>query len=269
MPDNKNKDIEIDESVLDETPPNINEPQTPTEEETPEEKKTEEPETPEVEEPEEKPEVEKEISKETSIETPDQKEQRYKAQQTEAQIQAAKNRNLIDKVDQATKVGDPTIEELRLFVKQDGVDWDELTTFEQAMAKKSYLAEKRFDLVNEAVQSTKKIDEWATKVDDFIDSTDGKPEFLKLNGHEADFRKYCMQEAHRGTPIDTLLGAFLYNLPVGTQKVRGSLFEKGSGGEKNEKPGKITDADTVATLRTTNPREYARQLKAGKIDLEI
>lgn len=263
---NKDKTTEVDESILDETPPNINEPQT----ETPEpEEETVVEETEEEQVEEDKIEAEPETTtEEVPTETVEQKEQRYKQQQTEAQIQAAKNRSLIEKVDEATKVGEPTIEELKAFVKVDGVDWDELTTFEQSMARKSYLAEKRFDLVNEAVQSTKKIDEWATKVDTYIDETDGKPEFIKLSGHEADFRKYCMSEAHRGTPIEILLGAFLYNLPQ-PEKKRGSLFETGSGGEKTEKPGKITDADTVQNLRQTNPREYRRQVRAGKIDLDI
>ena len=266
--DNKNKVTEVDESILEETPPNINEPQTTPQELENQEPIVEESQTEEAGEPESAPKPEQEEPAIETSETIDQKEQRYKAQQTEAQIQAAKNRNLIDKVDEATKVGEPTIDELRAFVKQDGVDWDELTTFEQAMAKKTYLADKRFELVNQAVQSTKEIDKWASEVDEFIDKTDGKPEYLRLSGHEADFRKFCMTEAHRGTPIDILLGSFLYNLPP-DKKIRGRLFETGGGGDKPEDNSKITDADAVSNLRTTNPREYRRQVRAGKISLDI
>jgi hypothetical protein len=138
------------------------------------------------------------------------------------------------------------------------------------MAKKSYLAEKRFGLVNEAIQSTKKIDEWATKVDTFIDSTDAKPEFIKLSSHEAEFRAFCMKEAHRSTPIDILLSAFLQNLPA-QPKNRGSLFETAKGGEKTIINTKITDTEQARMLRTgteAQQKEYKRLVKTGKIALE-
>ena len=78
-----------------------------------------------------------------------------------------------------------------------------------------------------------------------------------------------MQESHRGADIqELLLPAFLHNLPAPVKKT-GSLFEKGGGGEKETKPGKITDADQARSLRETNPREYKRQLKAGKIEIEV
>jgi len=282
---NKDKAPVIDESVLEETPPDINEPQTvddtpenqdpnpdPIKEEPKVEKKApiikEKPEDiPDMPPPPvEKPRAEEQPQE--VIETQEQKDQRYKAQQAEAQIQAAKNKDLVDKVDMAAKIVDPTIDELKNFVKQDGVDWDELTTFEQSMARKTYLSEKRFQLVNEAVQTTKRIDEWATKVDTFIDSTEDKPEFVALSGHEADFRKFAMKEAHRGVPIDSLLlPAFLQQLPT-PKKNRGSLFEKAGGGEKEVNVGKITDADTNRTLRETNPREWRRQVKLGNIKIE-
>lgn len=279
---NKDKETPVDESILEETPPNINEPQTPdpddkdnVDPESKEEPKVEPEVTPEPEpakEPEVEPEVEKkeekEPEKEESIETPDQKEQRYKDQQTEAQIQVARNKSLVDKVDEAANLPEPTVEELKAFTARDGVDWEDLSISEQAMWKRTYIADKRFALVNESVQSVKQIDEWASKVDTFIDESDGKPEFLPLSGHEADFRKFCMIEAHRGTPIDILLGAFLHKLPA-PEKKRGSLLNTGGGGEKTEDTGKIIDADAVATLRVTNPREYKRLLKAGKIQVEV
>ena len=265
---NKDKSPVIDESVLEETPPNINEPQTETTEpatETPATPATETPETPDT--TETPPEATPPAPPVPPVETQEQKDQRYKAQQTETQIQAAKNRSLIGKVDEANKVGEPTIDELKAYVLQDGVNWDELTTFEQGMAKRNYIAEKRFALINEAVQSTKKIDEWATKVDTFIDSTDGKPEYLPLSSHEMEFRKFCMMESHRGVDIDVLLPAFLHNLPKVTKK-RTSLFEIGGGGEKPPVVGKIMDADAAAALRNSDPREWKRQVKLGNIKIE-
>lgn len=266
-PNNKDKDLKVDETILDETPPNINEPQSdedkeePIEEDVPVEDEKE-PDAP-VDEPEDKEVEEKPVVEE---ETVDQKEQRHKAQQTEAQILAARNRALQDKVDEASKLPEPTVDELKDFVAQDGVDWDDLTPFEQSMAKKTYVSEKRFSLVNEAVQVTKKIDEWAKQVDEFIDSTDSKPEFVKLSGHEADFRKFAMKESHRGAAIDSLLlPAFLQSLPA-TPRKRGSLFQTGGGGEAPAKPGKIS-LDEAARIRATQgEKAYKRVVQSGRVD---
>lgn len=289
---NRDKKPVIDESVLDEVPPNINEPIV-KEDETPEnldpnpdpvvEPKKEPKEEPKPSEPipsepipsetkPSKPAPESPPLKPRAVsdeETQEQKDQRYKAQQAETQIQAEKNKDLISKIDQASQLPEPTEQELRDYVKSKGSDWDELTVFEQAMAKDTLLSNRRFSLVNEAVQTTKKIDEWANRVDSFIDATDGKPEFVKLSGHEAEFRKFAMKEAHRGVAIDSLLlPAFLSTLPE-PKKVRGSLFEDKGGGESPDKNvGKITDADTNRTLRETNPREWRRQVKAGNIKIE-
>lgn len=220
----------------------------------------------EEEDEEEKPTKKPVVKEEIEEEDPDEK--RYKSQQTEAQIQAEKNRAYVEKVNEAANLPDPTLDELRDYVKADGAEWDELTNFEQAMAKKTLLADKRFSLVNESVQSGQKVDEWAKKVDDFIESTDGKQEYVELGTHEGEFRKFAMKEAHRATPIDILLSAFMNNLPP-EKKTRGSLFNRGGGGEKEKQKTGIVDADRASQLRQNNPREYARQVKAGKIKIEV
>jgi hypothetical protein len=265
---NKDKTTEIDESILEETPPNINEPQDKEEEEEiPEEETEVEEEEVEEEVVEEKKEVKPPV--EEDKETPEEKEKRYKAQQSEAQIQIARNKNLVEKVDKAASLPEPTVDELKAFVAQDGINWEDLTTFEQITAKRTYLAERRFALVNEAVQETKKVDEWVGKVDTFIDSTFGKPEFVKLSGHEAEFRKFALKESHRGAEITSLLlPAFLNQLPIAPKKKQAAIFETGGGGEKAETTSKIIDTEKAADLRATNPREWRRQVKAGNIKVE-
>lgn len=202
-------------------------------------------------------------------ETPENKEKRYKAQQIEAQIVAERNRQLSSKVTEAAQLPEPTEQELKDYVASKGSEWDELTNFEKAMAKDAYVSRKQFSLVHEAVESANKIDEWAGKVDSFIESTDGKPEFLPLSGHEIEFRKFAMQQSHRGVELDVLLPAFLHSLPAKTPDRR-SLFQRG-GGPEPEKPKTdvITDADQASQLRQTNPREYARLSKAGKIKVDL
>ena len=200
-------------------------------------------------------------------ETEEEKLQRYKAQQSEAQIQKARNDALLAKIEESNNIPEPTQDDLNAQAIKMGANWEDLTAFEQAQTKISWKSEQRDRLLGEAVKTTKDIDEWANKVDTFIDGTTDKPEFIKLSGHETEFRRYSMQESHRGTPIETLLAAFLFNLPAPVKK-RGSLFPIGGGGEKNETPGVITDAETSANLRLTNPKEYRRLLKSGKIKIE-
>lgn len=265
---NKPSDTEVAEALAEEIPNEEIEIQTdiPEDEILPE---------PENEEPKDEVDVES-ISKEQPkveptnqpIETPEQKEQRYKAQQAEAQVQFERNKALIDKFEKAGQIATPTIDELKAYVRQDGVDWDELTTFEQSMAKKTYISEKKSDSFAEAVTEVKQIDSWSKSVDEFIDSTEDKPEYVELSSHEADFRKFALKDSHRGTPVDILLGAFLHQLPP-LEKKKGSMFESGGGGEKTEVKTHIDDADTAKQLRENNPREYKRLLKAGKIKLDV
>ena len=162
----------------------------------------------------------------------------------------------------------PTDEELKAYVLQDGVDIDELTTFEKATAKRNYMIEKRQEAINKGFEAQKQASEWSKKVTTFLDSTNNDPKYVGLDGHEAEFRAFALQ--HPDSDIETLLlPAFLHNLPAVAPK-RGSLFEKGGGGQAPEKPKEgIDDADLVKKLRETDPREYKRQLKAGKIKIEV
>lgn len=202
-------------------------------------------------------------------ETPEDKEKKYRAQQTEAQIQQERNNNLISTINKTTEIPEPTEQELRTYVAQEGVDWEDLTPFEQSMAKKNLLNEKRLSMIQDVAQEAQKVDEWATKVDQFIQSTDSKPEYLALSGNETAFRSFAMQKSHRGTPLEVLLPAFLHNLPPKEPK-RGSLFNRGGGGEAPAKPSDvITDAQQAANLRLNNPNEYKKLVKAGKIKVEV
>src|SRR5258706_6989644 len=214
----------------------------------------------------EEPKEEVDEAPEEETETEDQKEKRYKNQQTEAQIIAERNKQLINKVDEASKLADPTEDELKVYVRQDGVEWDELSTYERAMAKKNLINEKRFTMINEAAQAGQKIDERAIEVDKFIDETDSKPEYIGLSGHELEFRAFAMQATHRGVSPEILLGYFLNKLPPTTPK-RGSLFNKGGTGIKTEpKSDIITDADEVRRLRTgtQEQQDHLRKMtKAG------
>lgn len=266
-PTNRDKKPVVDpEGVLNDPPPPINEPQNPEPEPPvdPEPEPTPEP-TPE---PEPTPTPPPEPPK-PPVETQEEKDRRYRAQQAEAQIQIEKQKALKAKIVESGKVT-VTQEELVAYVASTGSTYEELTPFEQKMAADTLVAKKKAELIEQAVAEDDKIQVWADKVDEFIDSTMGKPEFLGLSGHEAEFRKFAMKESHRGVPIDSLLlPAFLQQLGPAKPE-RKSLFPHGGGGEAPEtKPGVITDADEAAALRASNPREYKRRVKAGQIKVEV
>lgn len=225
---------------------------------------TETPETPET--PEE-PTPPKKEEKKVVTETEEEKDKKYKNQQTEAQILAEKQKEINSKVDEAQALPEPSEEELKEYVMTNGGSWDELTTYERSLTKKSFLNEKKLSLITEAVQSGKDINERATKVDSFLETIDGQVKYAKLKDHEEEFRKFAMQKTHRGVDPEILLGYFLNNLPA--RPNRNSLFTRGGGGDKVVKKTGIEDADTAAALRTGDPREYKRQVKAGQIKIEV
>jgi hypothetical protein len=166
------------------------------------------------------------------------------------------------------EVTEPTDEELKAYVLKDGVDIDELTTFEKATARRNYIIEKRQEAINKGFEEQKKVTDWSKKVDSFLDSTNNDPKFAGLDGHEAEFKKFALQ--HPESDIEVLLlPAFLHQLPA-TPPKRGSLFEKGGGGQAPPKPKEgIDDAEMAKQLREKDPKEYKRLVKAGKIKLEV
>jgi hypothetical protein len=165
-------------------------------------------------------------------------------------------------------VTEPTEEDLRKFVLSEGSDWDELTNFEKAMAKKNFVNERDLKAIQDSFKNQQKASEWSNKIKTFIDSTNNDPKYTQLSGHEQEFAQFATK--FPDSDIETLLlPAFLHTLPA-TPRKRGSLFEHGGGGDKIEKPKEgIVDAEMVSKLRVENPREYKRLLKAGKIKLEL
>lgn len=190
-------------------------------------------------------------------------------QRREAQILAAQNKKLTDTINKAATLGEPTLDELITAARIEGADWDTLSDFEKAMFKKTYVSEKKMEIIHSATNDINKINEWAEKVDTFIGEQETKQEYKELSGHEAEFRKFAMTESHRGLDITLLADAFLNKVPE-VQKKKGSLFPIGGGSPPSKpKTDAITDPEQAASLRTSNPREYARKVRAGKIKIEV
>ena len=196
-------------------------------------------------------------------------EQQLAEQQREAQILHDKNKKITEIIDNAANLPEPTEDELRSAVRTAGADWDDLSEFEKNLFKTNLMNDRRFKMVQGITNDIHQIDAWAKKVDDFIEADESNQKFKELSGHEAEFRAFAMKESHRGADLELLINAFLHGLPPVTKKA-GELFPVGGGAAPEQpKSDVISDASEAGQLKISNPREYARKLKAGKIQIEV
>ena len=268
--DNRKKKAELDE-VIKEV---VEEPEV-------EEIKIEEPvenleETPNVEEPIEEPEVETpEVIEEKVVEVkeevkPVDYKEKYSESSKESLTQYFKNKKLTAVIEEANALPEPTEEEMVVYAKMHGTDYEYLDDFQKSLLKETLHNKMKFDKVNEVVKDSKDIDAWADKVVAFVDSVEAIAKYPLVEENADEFKKFCMKAQRRGMDLEDLATSFLYGLAsVPTKKSKGSMLLSGGGsGGKAEKPVGLTDED-AKNIRLSNPKEYRRLVKAGKIKIEI
>lgn len=197
-----------------------------------------------------------------------EEEERYRAQQRESIIVNERNRQLTDTFSKIDEVKEPTPEELQQSAQSQGFDWEELSNVEKSLFKSNYINNQKLAIVNNAVRGVKDIDEWAGTVDTFLEENTTKQTNKSLIGKEAEFRAFAMKSTHRGVSIAVLTSAFLHEYPE-QRRQHGSIMLTRTGGDRVEKVDKTKDADYIANLRKSNPREYSRLARAGKVNIEL
>src|SRR3990172_4701995 len=205
---------------------------------------------------------------ETPTETPEVTDDtdwkaRYRGSTQEAQVLASKNKDLVDSVDEAAKLPDPTDEEMQ---KEYGEDWDMMDNVQKKIAKESLLNKRRFEVVDQAVQRTKKSEEWIEKVKEFTQDPKTVEFFPKLKGKETEFTQFCSMPSRVGVAFEDLVKAFLFDLPP-ERPQRKSLFETKGGGSA-PKVKELTPEE-VKFIRETEPRKYKQLIKDHKINIEV
>lgn len=256
--DNRKSKEEIEEIVDD-----VND----TPEETPTEPDESDPveETPEEPEPtNEEPEEPKEEPEKPTQPTVDYKE-RYSQSTREAQVLAAKNKKLVETIDEAANLAEPTEDELR----REYSDWDQMTDKEKRLFKDNLINKRKFNLVHEAVLDARKVDEWAEKVDTFVTKKTLLDEYPQLEGKEDDFKTFAMKPSRRGVDLEDLARAYLYNADPAPPKHRGSLLETGTGGPREKETNRGYTPEEVKRIRETDQRKYQQLIKEGKIKIEL
>jgi type IV secretory pathway VirB10-like protein len=233
----------------------------------PETPKSAEPETNEaevVDEPPSKAETPAETVEETA--TPAEEETDWKARYAgstrEAQVLAAKNRQITEAVSSAAQIEISDAEMRSLYN-----EWEMMDEVQKKMAKENALASKRFQLIQEKVEETKKVDEWVDKVKQFSTDPVTLSKYSALEGHETEFAQYAMVPSRLNQDMDDLARSFLYNLKP-AEKKRKTLFQTGGGGPEAPKPKELSVTE-IKFIRENQPKEYERLLKLKKIKIEI
>ena len=255
----ENKDKEIQEELE----------EMEDQEETLEEEVVEEEVVEEEEEEEEAVEEEEEVVEEEEEEVEEQTfKKRFKESTREAQILHAKNKKMLDAFDQVSEVVDPVDEVMR----KEFTDWEDLSEFEQKMAKDNWKANKRFEAINTIAKDNKDGEVWYKKVDAFVDDPATVTNNSKLESRLDEFKLFAKKPSRRGVDFQDLVSAFLYELEeTKPAKKKGKMFETGSGGpgKKSKPKSDKLSIEAGAKLKKADYKAYTQALIAGKITSEI
>lgn len=225
-----------------------------------------------IEEDTDNPEQEEEVTPEEE-ETPEEKdnlererlENKLKASSKEAKKlfeQNEKNKQVNEAYEKASQLAPPTDEEM----KEKFIEWDDLSDFERDMARKTELTDRRFQVVEESTRDFRKLTQWHSSVDNFIDDPINLSKNPLLEGREEGFKSFAKKSGNKGVAFDVLVPAFLYiDKPAVAKK--GSMMETGTGGPIKTKPksDKIS-LEEADVLREKDYAKYKEMVIKDKIE---
>ena len=245
------------------TPPVIPTPPEPTPSVTPEPVVTPAPVTPE-------PEVVVPVNPNPTTPTPSVTpepdwKQKFTASSREVQVQGFKNKEIQQAVDLASQIPEPSDEDM---IKE-YPSWEEMTDSEKKTAKQVVLANRRFELVQDATDKFKAVDDWNTKVDSFVNDPKILNAHPELEGKTDEFKAFASKPSRRGIDLEDLLLAFQgEQSKIAPVHHTGAMFETGSPAAHVELPKPKDDklsAEEGRNLMKTDYRKFKEMLKAGKI----
>ena len=210
-----------------------------------------------------KPEVKKPLKQE--LPSP---EVRERESGQEAMVLNSKNKKILETIEEANNIPEPTIEELKEYATKMGADYDELDTFSQNMLKKTFKSEKKDAVLTGLVEDERNMKVWQDKVEAFSADENTLQEFPSLAGHEEDFVKYCSKKTHMNADFNLLVAGFLFKLPEET-KNKNLLLPRG-GGSRNgpAKPVEPTQDDARAD-RKKDLKSYMEKVQKGKYKIAL
>jgi len=193
---------------------------------------------------------------------------RYTESSREAMVLFSKNKKITETIDAAAKIEDVSDAEVEAYARAHGTDPEYMDEITKSMLKDTLVNKKRFDKIQEVVAESKKIDEWAGKVDEYIESEDTTQKYPVLEDSVDEFKSFAMKPSRRGMDFDDLTASFLFSKKPKAKK-KGSLLLNGNSVKAPAKPKGLT-AEDLAVLRRKDPREYKRVILSGQLkDMDI
>jgi hypothetical protein len=165
------------------------------------------------------------------------------------------------RIDQLTKQDTPTDEAMKLLYPE----WDQLDEYnKKVLVRQETIAMQQARLLNEQQQILDR-----QKLEDELDTIiETNP---KLQGREADFKRFARSPKNRGINAEVLAKAFLYDGDDETQPPapKTEAIPSGNGGPREPlKPKKLT-IEAAAILRQTNYPAYMEAVKNKRIESDI
>lgn len=213
----------------------------------------------------ETPEVEEVIEEE--LETPKKTlpsiEQRYRESGQEAMILNSKNKKILETIEEAENLPEPTIEELKAYALEMNTNYEDLEGFALAMLKENYQNKKRFGKISNLVTEEKQINKWVKTVEDFLDREDTLQNYPSLVNSAEEFIKYASKKTHMNADLDLLVAGFMFKQPKPVNNNSLLLGGNSGNGNKPEKPAIPTEED-AAIIRKKDFKKYKEMIKAKK-----
>jgi hypothetical protein len=238
------------EQVTPQAGPEMEIPQTPSEEVA----------EPQVEEPQiEQPSLEPETPA-----APDYK-QKFVDSQREAILLNERNRVKEAQIETLTKQDTPTDEAMRQLYPE----WDGLDEYN----KRVLIRTETIAMQNAATRKEQQDILARQRLEDEIEPVMDDPKFSKLKGHESEFKRFALRPANRGLSAEVIAKAFLFDANEEAPPVAGDpppqpreALPTGSGGLRGPiKPKKIS-LEEAAQIRKTDHKRYNELLDADAFE---
>src|SRR3990167_685167 len=198
-------------------------------------------------------------------------EERYSEAGQEAMVLNSKNRKIMETIEEAENLPEPTVEELKEYAKQMGEDYDNLDNFAKNILKESFQNKRKLFKIGSLVIEEKQMNTWVKKVEEFVNQEDTLKRYPPLSGQEEEFVRYCAKRSHVGVDLYTLVAGFMWKqsrkVPVRKSVLLPS--SRGGSGSPNPKASAEPTEDDAAIDRVRDPKKYKQMIKSRKYKTTI
>ena len=191
---------------------------------------------------------------------PDYKE-KFRNSTREVQIAMEREKQLNERLENLTNTEIPTDEELQKLHPQ----WEYYSDTEKQLIRQNVITERKLNKTSDVVAGFIAEQRWQ------VDLTKAVASYPELKGREEEFKNFVFKPLHRGVPIETLVGSFLYEIkdelekpaPPTPPQNKPVLENGGAGGPQIIKTE--MSYEERAALRKSDPKKYNELIKRGII----